>query len=138
MVILILLMFLATDLSAHGVTYTELQGGYGIQVSYESGDPLEFSDIKVFQPGESEYEFQLGMTDQNGVFMFKPDTIGIWTLKVSDGLGHGKVIQVMVDGSRPSSVETPSTTRFQKIISGIGYILFIFSVWYFIVRRRQS
>ncbi len=134
---IISLLIACSSLFAHGVVYQKLRDGVGIFISYDNHDPMAFADVEVFRPGETDHEFQTGMTDENGVFMFKPDTTGSWTLKVSDGLGHGKVIQFPVDEMGPISPETPSISRIQRIISGLGYILFIFSAWYYFVQRKR-
>lgn len=134
---LILSLFLSLSLFAHGVSYVEVHNGYGVQVEYENGDALEFGDVTVFRPGETVVEFQLGMTDENGVFMFKPDTNGMWTLKISDGLGHGRVIQVNIDDTKPDSLEGTRRPHPLTAVSAIGYILFIFSIWYFIRMRKK-
>ncbi|NQV15458.1 hypothetical protein HQ531_08380 [bacterium] len=132
------LLVLTSGLLGHGVSHILLRDAYGIQVSYEDGNPLAFADVEIFRPLETEMEFQTGMTDENGRFMFKPDTSGSWTMKVSDGLGHGKVIEVIVDEVNTTASCEGSLSRLQKIISGLGYILFIFSGWYLITRWRQE
>ena len=136
--ILIPVLVFTSTILGHGVSYTILQDGYGIQVHYEDGNPLEFADVQIFRPGETQLEFQVGMTDENGVFMFKPDTSGSWTVKVSDGLGHGKVIPILVDELNSKVVSEGSLTTLQKIVSGLGYILFIFSLWYLYSRWHQD
>ncbi|MCF7826964.1 MAG: hypothetical protein K9N29_09970 [Candidatus Marinimicrobia bacterium] len=134
----VLLTLTCSTLLAHGVEYQELHWGVGILITYDNQDPMTFADVEIFRPGESEIEFQAGMTDENGVFMFKPDTTGSWTIKVSDGLGHGQVIQFPVDEVSLNTPETPGPSRFQRIVSGLGYILFIFSVWYFYIQRKRN
>ncbi len=129
---------LTSGLLGHGVSHVMLRDAYGIKVFYEDGNPLEFADIQIFQPGETEVEFQLGMTDENGVFMFRPDTSGLWTVKVSDGLGHGKVISVLVDELNSTMTKTEPVSRLKRIISGVGYILFLFSAWYLFAIRRKG
>jgi len=126
------------NLYAHGVVYQEVHQGAGILITYDNQDPMTFADVEIFRPGETAYEFQTGMTDENGVFMFKPDTTGSWTIKVSDGLGHGQVIELLVDDLSSNSPETSAPRRIQKIISGLGYILFIFSAWYFYIQRKRN
>ncbi|MCF6238929.1 MAG: DUF4198 domain-containing protein, partial [Candidatus Marinimicrobia bacterium] len=98
--ILLSVLMLTAQLFGHGVSYQTLRTGYGVAVYYEDGNPLEFADVSIFRPGETEFEFQQGMTDENGAFMFKPDTSGVWVVRISDGLGHGKVIEVSVTDSK--------------------------------------
>jgi len=141
MLVLTQLLFLTlfcANLPAHGIIHRELRDGQGIQVSYDNNDPMAFADVQIFRPGESELEFQTGLSDENGVFMFKPDTLGYWTVKVSDGLGHGQVFQILVDDISETTPGVLSLSRREKLISGLGYILFLFSVWYFFIERKRN
>jgi len=132
------LLLITTQLSGHGVSHSLIKPGYGVAVHYEDGAPLDFADVAIFRPGETEFEFQQGLTDENGVFMFKPDTTGVWTVKISDGLGHGQVIEVTVNEQGSVQLEKAPVSRLQKIISGVGYILFVFCGWYLWAKRRKA
>ncbi|MCF7823195.1 MAG: hypothetical protein K9N35_03395 [Candidatus Marinimicrobia bacterium] len=136
--ILLTALLFTTSLLGHDVSHSILRNGYGVEFHYEDGNPLDFADVQIFRPGESEMEFQIGMTDENGIFMFNPDTLGSWTVKVSDGLGHGKIVQVEVGETISGVVNEKSLPPLQKAIVGLGYILFVFSIWYLIVKRRQE
>jgi len=135
---LFLLLLTAALLTAHGVQQHLLQGGYGIRISYDDGSPMDFADVLLFRPDNDQLEFQSAATDERGVFMFLPDTTGTWTVKVSDGLGHGAVIPVTVGKIQETTPANAERSRSQKLVSGTGYILFIFSAWYVIVRRKQE
>lgn len=135
---LLVSLMISSHLLGHGVSYTMMGPGYGVAVQYEDGAPLDFADVTIYRPGETEFEFQQGFTDENGVFMFKPDTSGVWTLKISDGFGHGKVIEVSVGGFESPLQQNVRIPRWQKIISGVGYILFVFCGWYFLTKRRKD
>ncbi len=125
-------------LLGHGVEHTSLSGGTGVQFTYANGEPLSDSDIQLFRPGEAEFEFQFGSTDANGVFMFLPYTSGYWTVKVSDGLGHGKVVSIDVTDQAEAPAPSGELPTWKRIISGLGYLLFVFSVWGMIRMRRSA
>jgi len=135
---LLLILLLAVNLLAHGVQQQVLQGGYGVQISYDDGDPMDFADVQLFRPNNAKIAYQLGSTDEQGVFMFKPDTIGTWTVRVSDGLGHGAVIPVTITDQQTVPTARGGLSRWQMLVSGVGYILFFFSVWYAFVNRRRN
>ncbi len=137
-ILLFCMLIITPQLLGHGVSHSLVHPGYGVAVHYDDGAPLDFADVSIFRPGETEFEFQEGLTDENGVFMFKPDTAGLWTVEVSDGLGHGKVIEVSVNEQSSTPQENAPIPRWQKVISGVGYILFIFCGWYFLAKRRKD
>ncbi len=136
--VLALLLIMTPDIQAHGVSHILLHEAQGAKLQYADGAPLEFADVLIFRPGDSELEFQAGMTDENGIFMFHPDTSGVWTMQVSDGLGHGDVIKIPVETGDTIVSEHAVLSRWQIAISGVGYILFGFSIWNFLATRKKG
>ena len=134
----LLLLSLALGVQAHGVDHILLTPGHGVQFSYDNGDPLAFADIEIYSPADADLEYQIGMTDAVGAFMFRPDTTGPWTIKVSDGLGHGKVVTLEIGGLEDTALSTADLPRWKKIMAGLGYILFIFSIWGFYASWKRS
>ena len=132
-----LLLVTTSGLQGHGVSHLLLREAHGARLQYADGAPLEFADVLIFRPSNLELEFQAGMTDENGVFMFHPDTVGVWTMQVSDGLGHGKVIEIPVETGNTMAVGKAPLSRWQIAISGVGYILFGFSIWNFLATRKK-
>lgn len=123
---------------AHGVSHQVIGGGVGVQVRYDDGSPISFSEFKVFSPSDRETAYQEGLTDKNGRFLFFPDEAGKWKVSVSDGMGHGMVTEIQVDtaGMAPAS-EGGGMSRFQKILMGISVILGITGILFFVSARKH-
>lgn len=135
---LIMMLIVCGTLLGHGVDHNQLSGGTGIQFHYANGEPLSDSDIQLFRPGENELEFQIGSTDAKGVFMFLPDTTGPWTIKVSDGLGHGKVVTIDIAAVTDPAAAPGELPTWKRVVSSLGYLLFIFALWGMIAMRRRA
>jgi nickel transport protein len=84
----------------HGVQYHEFEGGIGIEAIYDDGIPMSYSEVKIFSPADGETEFQSGLTDKNGRFVFCPDIKGRWKIVVDDGMGHHLEVVVTVNEAR--------------------------------------
>ena len=135
-------LFMAT-LHAHGVEHHILQGGVGVEVHQtvivqgEDEIPLSNALVQVFRPEATETPFQTGNTDVHGIFMFNPDTTGIWVLKFMDETGHGKVVDLRINELNLVELEPEESNRtWQKIVSGLGYILFVFSLWILLRKNK--
>ena len=60
-----LILFFSTGMAfAHGVEYELIEGGVGIEARYDSGQPISFSDCRVFSPRDAKMPYQQGLTDQ--------------------------------------------------------------------------
>jgi len=133
------LLLLLQALTAHGVEHVTVKDGIGIQAFYDDGSPLAYVDVTIFSPADAETEFQSGITDKNGVFMFKPDRDGIWTIVFDDGLGHG--LKEEIDIREGQAVEqTPSGVipRWQKVLVGVSLIFGITGILYGVTIKRQT
>jgi hypothetical protein len=73
---------------SHRLQYNQFEGGIGIEAIYDDGTPISYSEVKIFSPTDGETEFQQGLTDKNGRFVFYPDIKGKWKIVVDDGMGH--------------------------------------------------
>lgn len=141
--ILIQGLFLIGSLQAHGVQYHIWRGGIGVEVHHEvlledGGEtPLANADVQIFGPGHGEHPFQTGKTDIHGIFMFRPDTIGTWTLKFLDDNGHGKVVDVEVDelNSLEMAPDYEHGGSWRDAITGVGILLFGFCLWYMFKKK---
>lgn len=122
----------------HGVEHTVIEGGVGIEVSYADGTPMNYSDVTVFSPLDSATEFQQGLTDKNGRFVFFPDATGAWRVTVDDGMGHAVSTDIEIrEGMSVGVKEPPRFSRLQGIIIGVSVIFGIFGIssW-FCARKR--
>ena len=134
----LILLFLRV-LTAHGVEHVIIKEGVtGIQAFYDDGSPLAYVDVTVFSPADTETEFQSGIADKNGIFAFKPDRDGIWTIIFDDGLGHGLTEEVEIRGGQGVE-QAPGgiIPRWQNVLVGVSLIFGITGFLYGITVKRQ-
>ena len=111
----------------HGVELTVvLNGGTGVEARYDDGSPVSYSEVKVFSPKDPETEFQSGVTDKNGRFMFFPDTTGTWRVIVDDGMGHLLTAEVQAG---PNKLAGGGDTRVSRLTGGIVGVSVIFGLF---------
>jgi len=139
-VLIVIGVFLtAGQLQAHGVDYEIIQGGIGIKALYDDGQPLSFSECKIYSPGNTESAYQQGLTDKYGRFLFVPDTSGIWKIEVDDGMGHGLIqtISVTQDLTLAKGLEQKHLNRYQEVIIGISIIFGLTGIGYYLAGRNN-
>ena len=131
------------EINAHGVQHHIWVGGVGVEAHHEvliEGDseiPLADASVQIYRPNQMGHPFQTGNTDVHGIFMFRPDTVGIWTVKFLDETGHGKVIEVPVNELNSVELEpdhAPGSWR--DVLSGLGFIVLVFSLWIFLKKKK--
>ncbi len=83
-----LLILLPLNVCAHGTSHEQISGGVGFQFNYSAADPIAFSPVKIYAPGESKKPYQEGFTDAQGNFVIVPNRAGKWKFVVDDGMGH--------------------------------------------------
>ncbi len=133
-----------TVASAHGV-YGDIDRAQGIMAhaAYDDGEPMSYAKVEIFKKGEN-LPFQTGMTDRNGRFLFLPDRQGDWKVVISDEMGHKIALKAVVDDMARMSVKgaggSPTVTRWQGMVAGLGIISGFFSIlfWYYSIHRRQG
>ncbi len=117
----------------------EISGtGVGIQARYADDTPISYSDATVYYPG-SEEEFQQGLTDRNGRYLFSPDREGEWKIKIDDGMGHGVIAKLSV-GEDLRITGKAAGARFriwQKILIGISIIWGFTGIYYYLFTRKK-
>lgn len=82
---------------AHGVVTTyQIKPQIQLRATYDSGEPFAQAQISVYPPNQ-DTPSQTGQTDQQGQFLFTPDSAqpGVWQVKVRAG-GHGAVMNIPV------------------------------------------
>lgn len=123
---------------AHAVNHRQVQGGLGVEIAYDDGTPMSYSEYKVFSPADREKEFQQGQTDKNGRLFFCPDIKGAWRIEVNDGLGHGEIIELPVTGDlRVEHIKNGFLTRFHKILIGVSIIVGLTGIFFYWSARRK-
>ncbi len=128
--------FLSVFIMTHGITLTISEDkAILVNVKYEdaAGTPMSFASVKLLSPSGKEIH---GETDENGNFLFYPSEEGRWKIEVDDGLGHGVVKEIEIEKGKKVQSEK-GLSQYQKILSGIGYILGIFGIISYILMIRE-
>ncbi|MEN8152423.1 MAG: hypothetical protein ABFR75_00245 [Acidobacteriota bacterium] len=137
---LFILFFLFYSLIfSHSITYKNINGGIGLQVNYDSGDPVSEADVQIFSPTDRELIFQHLSTDINGRFLFYPDKTGKWKINVNDGMGHGLVKEIIIENlqtKKISETEHPEYNRFHKIVIGVSIIFGLTGILFFLSAKK--
>ena len=123
--------------SAHGVIAEPVHGGIGLQVRYDTGEPMAFAGVKVFAPQTPEQPWLDGETDPEGRFVFIPAHAGTWRIVVDDGMGHAVTRDLSVDAEPIAFAEARlrAQGRLWPAIAGIGFIFGGFGLWTMFRRR---
>lgn len=131
------LMTVASPALGHGVRHRVFPGGTGIEATYDDGSPMAYCDVTVFSPGSRDGEYQTGTTDAHGRFAFIPDTNGLWTLTVDDGMGHLVSAEVQAGPSESPGGEGARIDRLRGGIVGLSMIFGVFGI-YCLARQRMD
>ncbi len=136
-ILIFIILFAPSLLLSHGVDIMMIDGGTGVKVMYDSGDPISQADVIVYSPdGEP---FQSGLTDKNGCFLFFPDIDGEWKIKINDGMGHGGIRSILMKNlkvvNRNEDYDLPG--RRVKILSGISVIFGLTGILFFVLTIRE-
>jgi len=121
----------------HGVEYSVFNDGIGVEARYKEGNPISHADVNIYRPGNRESVFQRGITDNNGRFVFAPDTAGEWIIEIDDGMGHGLIENITVSKSLDLN-EKPrqGLSRLQQILVGISIIFGITGIGFYAAARK--
>ena len=128
---------LAFSVFGHGVEYQIIQGGVGIEIKYDDGSAFSYSEVKIYPPGD-DTEYQSGLTDAQGRFVFYPDRAGKWKIIANDGLGHGVVAEVKITSNLlPQTLgKRDAFNRWEKIVLGLGIIFGLTGIWFWLSARK--
>jgi len=140
-VFFILILFgLQIRIAAHGVDYTVIRGGVGIQAKYDDGQPISYSDCKIFAPGDMKAPYQQGLTDKYGRFLFIPDTAGSWKIEVDDGMGHGLIEKISISSEMTlaEGLEQKHLNRYQDILIGVSIIFGITGIAFYFAAKKKT
>jgi len=139
--LIILWLVSGGHLFAHEVVSQELQGIIGVEFTYGNvnGSPMAYCEFKVFAPGNYDKPAQEGETDKNGRVFFFPDKPGSWRVAVSDGMGHGKILDVSLNEEMGlSKIPSAHFSHWQKLIIGVSIIWGLTGILFYLVARRKK
>lgn len=126
---------------AHSVHYQVENRGISARIFYAEDDPASYSAYEIFGPGDK-IPHQKGRTDKNGFVSFLPDRKGKWTIKVygeSEHGMHGTQVEVTVNENLfMESFKKPLVAQYTRAFVGISIILFLFSLWVLLKRRKKQ
>lgn len=133
-------IFVTKQCFAHSVGYTILKNGVGMKVFYEDVEktPMSYAEVKIYSPEDKNIEFQSGVTDKNGCFVFYPDRTGKWKIEINDGMGHGIIKEIEISEDLIPKVETTSQLPlWKKILYGISIIFGFTGVLFYILATKK-
>jgi nickel transport protein len=100
-----------TPVLAHGA-HIEYQPTESIQIQakYDSGEPMQGAQVMVYSPENLSEPWTQGTTDDQGRFVFSPDTSqpGNWEVTVRQA-GHGDIVAIPVAGDEAAVADVGET-----------------------------
>ena len=136
-IILLFLIIIGSPLYSHGINSRIIKGGIGIIALYDSSTPMSYAKTEIFTPGKDKTPFQEGLTDKNGCFIFIPDKIGIWKIKINDEMGHGVIKEINVkDLKNFKQNKSEPLSRWYKILIGLSIIFGITGFIFYLQAKK--
>ncbi len=137
--LILLTFFFAVSLAfGHGIDHAVFEGGVGVTVHYDDGNPLAGKSVTVYSPA-SDNPFQQGHTDKNGTFVFAPDEPGTWRIEVTDETGHGIIEEIEVTGEMVPETEVHhDMATGQRILMGVSVIFGLTGIGFYFTGKKKS
>lgn len=134
---LLIAVGLPTAASAHGakIEYT-IDLAIEIQASYDTGDPMAGGQVTVYAPDDPSTPWLAGVCDEEGRFVFTPDSSkpGTWDVQVRHS-GHGDMIHIPI-GEDVALTGTTGYTTLQIVLMGACVVWGLAGTALFFSRRR--
>lgn len=89
---------------AHGVQLThQTLEAVEVQALYDNGEPMSNAQVTIYAPNDPQTPWKQGTADENGRFLFTPDTsLGAnWAVRVRQA-GHGSIMNVAIASETPA------------------------------------
>ena len=130
-------LFLPATAFAHGasIEYT-VNISVELRATYDSGEPMAGAQVVVYAPDDPSTPWQTGECDQEGRFIFTPDTSkpGTWDVQVRQA-GHGDIVHIPV-GEAMSIAGSTGLTPLQIVFgAAVGVWGFVGTALFFSRRR---
>lgn len=100
LLVIVFALILHFSVFAHGIKVeTRMDSPFVIVISsYHGGKAIPQAIVTVtFE--KQDKPFVEGNTDKDGIFRFKPDKPGIWSVRADDGTGHRRTLEIKLDQS---------------------------------------
>ena len=132
---------------AHGsnIQYRTTQS-IEIKATFDNGEAMKNAQVVIYAPDNPSTPWLKGVTNEEGIFVFTPDTSkkGNWDVKVRQA-GHGDIVSIALDEqTQVTNFQTinnnnSSETLLQKIIvAGIGVWGCVGTALFFIQKKLFS
>jgi nickel transport protein len=108
-----------------------------VSFSFSQKDDFSFQNYEVYAPS-SEIPFAVGRTDAYSRVSFLPDTQGKWRVKAFSEDGHGKIVNIEVDGNMLPLMDANNNNTFIKILIGIVILLGVFGLIYIKKKDKKN
>jgi nickel transport protein len=136
-VVLLLVLLSTTTALAHGarIDYT-VNMAIEIVAAYDSGEPMAEAQVTIYAPDDLETPWLTGTTDDEGRFIFTPDSAipGTWDVQVRQA-GHGDIVHIPVGEGVTSAGSTGFTTVQIILMSACVVWGFVGTALYFSRRK---
>ncbi len=113
------LVSLVEQTEAHGTEITyRTTTAIEIEAAFDNGEPMAEAQVIVYAPNDPATAWLRGQCDENGRFIFSPDTsiTGDWAVSIRTA-GHGEMLHIPIDESATVTVSnTPETTQMQTFL----------------------
>jgi len=134
---LLIALSLPMGIAAHGAKI-EYQVDLGIEIRalFDTGSPMAGGQVTVYAPGDPSAPWLTGVCDEEGRFIFSPDTAraGMWDVQVRQA-GHGAMIHIPVGEDTPTA-GTTGLSAIQIVLMGVCVIWGFVGTALFFVRGR--
>lgn len=144
--LLCLVVLSPARLAAHALLAEELLVSPTVVLlaaQYSGGESAAYNAVQVYPPGTREVEYQNGRTDAEGRFAYSPNTAGLWTVIISDTMGHRVVHTTEVPAAAhmqpPDAAPPPRQEQalFIRILLGFSLLANIFFTLYLYKKARH-
>lgn len=105
---------------AHGVRMQARETqAVEVNAEYDTGEPMTEAQVTVFAPNDPATPWLEGTTDENGNFVFTPDSSqsGTWSVQVRQS-GHGGIVNIPIEGYQAQAAGENGTTEANSSASG--------------------
>ena len=128
---------------AHGVELIkEDRPTVQVRASYSDGGPMNYAEVSIYAPDDSQRAFQRGRTDRLGRFAFCPQQKGSWRVIISDGMGHQideKIEVGKAPGAAPSvAPQAAGLPMAYKVLVGLSLIFGLFGLASIVLAHRKA
>lgn len=149
-VFLFFVMLSPARLEAHALLAEDLLVNPTVVVlaaQYSGGERAAYNAVKVYGPDDKTVEHQNGRTDAEGRFAYSPNAPGLWTVVISDNMGHRIVHTTEVPAAFEQTGSTPPAavplvrreeSVLFRLIMGCSLLSNIFFLLYFYKIKRRN